>query len=69
MVFLDKKTPRVTLKDGHLCRLRRSNFKGRVVNKDKKVWRCRELNPGHLACEASALPLSYIPNDSLAFIF
>ena len=24
-------------------------------------WRCRGLNPGPLACEASALPLSYIP--------
>ena len=27
-----------------------------------KKWRCRGLNPGPLACEASALPLSYIPN-------
>ena len=24
-------------------------------------WRHRGSNPGHLACEASALPLSYIP--------
>ena len=24
-------------------------------------WRCRDLNPGPLTCEASALPLSYIP--------
>ena len=31
------------------------------VEKVKKMWRCWELNPGHLACEASALPLSYIP--------
>ena len=28
---------------------------------DKKHWRCRGLNPGHLTCKASALPLSYIP--------
>lgn len=28
----------------------------------KKKWRCRGLNPGPLTCEASALPLSYIPN-------
>ena len=27
----------------------------------KRVWRHRGSNPGHLACEASALPLSYIP--------
>ena len=25
-------------------------------------WRCRDLNPGPLTCEASALPLSYIPS-------
>ena len=28
----------------------------------KSQWRCRDLNPGPLTCEASALPLSYIPN-------
>ena len=27
----------------------------------KGSWRHRGSNPGHLACEASALPLSYIP--------
>ena len=27
----------------------------------KELWRHRGSNPGHLACEASALPLSYIP--------
>ena len=27
----------------------------------RDYWRCRGLNPGPLACEASALPLSYIP--------
>ena len=27
----------------------------------KAMWRHRGSNPGHLACEASALPLSYIP--------
>lgn len=27
----------------------------------KKYWRYWESNPRHLACEASALPLSYIP--------
>lgn len=27
----------------------------------KQAWRCRDLNPGPLTCEASALPLSYIP--------
>ena len=27
----------------------------------KTLWRCRDLNPGPLTCEASALPLSYIP--------
>ena len=45
------------------------NFKGRVWGKNQKDWRCRELNPGHLACEASALPLSYIPDDSKAYFF
>lgn len=30
----------------------------------KKKWRCRGSNPGPLACEASALPLSYIPNHA-----
>ena len=34
------------------------NLSSREKNKE---WRCWELNPGHLACEASALPLSYIP--------
>ena len=29
---------------------------------EKKKWRCRGSNPGPLACEASALPLSYIPD-------
>ena len=33
-------------------------------NAMKKLWRCRDLNPGPLTCEASALPLSYIPNDN-----
>ena len=28
---------------------------------DQRSWRCRGLNPGPLACKASALPLSYIP--------
>ena len=28
----------------------------------KISWRHRGSNPGHLACEASALPLSYIPS-------
>ena len=27
----------------------------------KQLWRCLDLNPGPLTCEASALPLSYIP--------
>ena len=30
----------------------------------KNLWRCRDLNPGPLTCEASALPLSYIPKLS-----
>lgn len=29
------------------------------------IWRCRGLNPGPLACKASALPLSYIPTSSV----
>ena len=29
----------------------------------KSQWRCRDLNPGPLTCEASALPLSYIPSS------
>ena len=28
----------------------------------ENLWRCRDLNPGPLTCEASALPLSYVPN-------
>ena len=31
--------------------------------KSKRPWRHRGLNPGPLTCEASALPLSYIPNN------
>ena len=31
------------------------------LQKKPKHWRCRGLNPGPLTCEASALPLSYIP--------
>ena len=30
-------------------------------SRKKEMWRHRGSNPGHLACEASALPLSYIP--------
>ena len=29
--------------------------------KANKMWRRRELNPGPIACEAIALPLSYVP--------
>ena len=29
-----------------------------------EIWRCRGLNPRPLTCEASALPLSYIPCNS-----
>ena len=29
------------------------------IEKSEKVGSCWELNPGHLACAASALPLSY----------
>ena len=32
----------------------------------KRVWRHRGSNPGHLTCEASALPLSYIPTRLLS---
>ena len=46
MVFLDKKTPRLTLKDGHFYRLHRSIFKGRVVNKDKKSMEMPGIEPG-----------------------
>jgi|TARA_B110001454_G_scaffold79971_1_gene77248 hypothetical protein len=31
------------------------------VRMKQKEWRCGESNPGPLTCEASALPLSYIP--------
>ena len=34
-----------------------------------KQWRYRDLNPGLLTCEASALPLSYIPDDVSQFVF
>lgn len=27
-------------------------------------WRCGDLNPGPPACEAGALPLSYIPGSN-----
>lgn len=33
----------------------------KIIKAGKKAWRCRGLNPGPLTCEASALPLSYIP--------
>ena len=33
-----------------------------------KNWRYRDLNPGLLTCEASALPLSYIPADVSQFV-
>ena len=36
---------------------------GKVVF--KILWRCRDLNPGPLTCEASALPLSYIPSRAI----
>ena len=29
----------------------------------KTAWRRRDLNPGPLTCEASALPLSYVPDE------
>ena len=29
----------------------------------KTEWRRRDLNPGPLTCEASALPLSYVPDE------
>ena len=32
-----------------------------LKKKWKKSWRCGESNPGPIACEAIALPLSYIP--------
>ena len=32
----------------------------------KTAWRCRDLNPGPLTCEASALPLSYIPDECIS---
>ena len=35
----------------------------------QKKWRYRDLNPGLLTCEASALPLSYIPDDVSQFVF
>ena len=35
----------------------------------KKKWRYRDLNPGLLTCEASALPLSYIPAVVSQFVF
>ena len=28
------------------------------------IWRCGDLNPGPPACEAGALPLSYIPGSN-----
>ena len=31
------------------------------IKREKIKWRYGESNPGPLACEASALPLSYIP--------
>ena len=35
----------------------------------QKKWRYRDLNPGLLTCEASALPLSYIPDVVSQFVF
>ena len=35
----------------------------------QKKWRYRDLNAGLLTCEASALPLSYIPDDVSQFVF
>ena len=35
--------------------------------RQEKRWRCGESNPGPLTCEASALPLSYIPLYTLGF--
>ena len=37
--------------------------------KTKTIWRYRDLNPGLLTCEASALPLSYIPAVVSQFVF
>ena len=31
----------------------------------KTAWRRRDLNPGPLTCEASALPLSYVPDECI----
>ncbi|GFV81379.1 hypothetical protein TNCV_2033881 [Trichonephila clavipes] len=31
-------------------------------------WRCGDLNPGHFACEANALPLSYTPVEKPTFL-
>ena len=36
--------------------------------KSKRPWRHRGLNPGPLTCEASALPLSYIPTKYLLYL-
>ena len=33
-----------------------------ITDSSENLWRCRGLNPGPLTCEASALPLSYIPS-------
>ena len=37
---------------------------GRNNVKNKRIWRCRGLNPGPFTCKANALPLSYIPSSS-----
>ena len=36
---------------------------GQLRFQGRKAWRCWGLNPGPLTCEASALPLSYIPSE------
>ena len=35
------------------------NKEGAKIEESEKAGSCRESNPGHLACAASALPLSY----------
>ena len=46
-----------------MCKLLSFNYT--ETSAKKYSWRRRGSNPGPLACEASALPLSYVPLSSI----
>ena len=52
--------------ESHHCQGVLKKFLGPL--KSKRPWRHRGLNPGPLTCEASALPLSYIPTKYLLYL-